>query len=177
MPVTSVARTLLDLAATLRGAQAERAFEQAERLRILDLRAISALLERSRGRVGAPALRAIVARAHPSGPATRSELEARFLDLCRDHGLAAPIVNSWVQGMEVDAVWPDRRLVVELDGFAFHRTAAAARRDRARDRRLTLAGYRVMRFGWHEVAREPQATVSACDRFSAPTAARDERKR
>ena len=80
------------------------------------------------------------------GPApTRSELERRFLALCRDAGLPPPAVNVVVAGFEVDAVWPDRRLVVELDGHAFHGTRAAFERDRVRDASLQLAGYRVLR--------------------------------
>jgi hypothetical protein len=159
VPVTTVARTLFDLAEVLAPRQLERAFEQAERLRLLDLRAINNLARRSRGRHGLRALSALLAERREPAPATRSELERRFLDLCHTAGLPRPAVNIVVSGLEVDAVWPDQRLVVELDGHAFHHTRAAFERDRLRDATLQLAGYRVLRVTHRRLEREP-ATVA-----------------
>jgi Protein of unknown function (DUF559) len=123
----------------------ERVVEEAERLGLFDGRAVERLLARNRGRRGVSALRAAMAVARPDSSWTRSALERRFLDLCRDAALPPPAVNVWVAGHEVDMVWLDRHLVVELDGYAFHRTRAAFERDRARDAALQVAGFRVMR--------------------------------
>lgn len=155
IPVTSVARTLLDLAEVVPFRQLERAFEEAERLRVLDLPAIDQLCARSRGRRGLRPLGCLIAAAQPSVPATRSELERRFLCLCREAGLPTPSVNVLVAGLEVDAVWQSQRLVVELDGHAFHRSRAAFERDRIRDAALQLAGYRVLRLTYRRLEAEP----------------------
>jgi Protein of unknown function (DUF559) len=158
IPVTSVARTLLDLAAT-RPLLLERAFEAADRLDLLDLRAIEHVLERSRGCPGRPALAALLTDHRGPAPVTRSELERRFLDVRRDAGLPRPSTNLFVAGHEVDAVWPDHRLAVELDSHEFHRTRAAFERDRVRDASLQLAGYRVLRVTHRRLETEPQAIV------------------
>jgi hypothetical protein len=88
-----------------------------------------------------------VKRLIPSPPEgiTRSELERRFLRVVEEAGLPAPLMNQRIEGFEVDAVWPEQRLVVELDGWEFHRTREAFERDRERDAVLTAAGWRPMR--------------------------------
>jgi very-short-patch-repair endonuclease len=75
----------------------------------------------------------------------RSDLERRFVDVCRDAGLPLPAVNASVAGFEVDALWPAQRLIVELDGYQYHRTRRAFESDRVRDAELQLAGYRTLR--------------------------------
>jgi predicted transcriptional regulator of viral defense system len=161
IPVTSVPRTLLDLAPTVRQHQLERAFEQAERLRLLDLAAVISLCERSNGHRGLRRLLPLLAQAELPVAETRSELERRFLRLCDDNGLPPAAVNVVVAGHEVDAVWPAARLVVEVDGFEYHGTRAAFERDRARDADLQLAGFRVLRVTARRLSREPQAIASA----------------
>jgi very-short-patch-repair endonuclease len=101
-----------------------------------------------------------------SAPA-RSVLEAQFLDLCRRAGLPHPRVNTRIEGIEVDFAWPAQRLVVEVDGFAFHGGPAAFERDRARDAALTLAGWRVLRFTWRQVTREPERVAAVVGRSMA----------
>lgn len=156
IPVTSVARTLLDLAEVLQPRQLERAFEQAERLRVLDLRAVERVCTRSHGRRGLRALRDLLAEEQIAAALhTRSELERRFLDLCRDNALPIPALNVSVAGFEVDAFWPQARLVVELDGYSFHRSRESFERDRARDAALQVAGCRVVRVTQMRIAREP----------------------
>lgn len=86
---------------------------------------------------------------------TRSSLEDLFGALCRKRGMPAPAVNAKLLGFEVDALWPQQRLVVELDGYAYHRHRAAFERDRARDAALQAAGYRVVRFTHRRLEREP----------------------
>jgi putative AbiEi antitoxin of type IV toxin-antitoxin system/uncharacterized protein DUF559 len=145
IPVTSVARTLLDVAEVLSKPRLERVLEDAERLRLFDLRKLQELLSRSPGRRGVKPLRAVLQSQSGSVPMTRSELERAFLDFCDEVGLPRPAPNVWVEGFEVDGVWPDAALIVELDSFEFHRTRAAFERDRARDTKLQVAGYRVVR--------------------------------
>ena len=101
-------------------------------------------------------LRTVAAQFGPA-PTTRSELERAFLDLCDEKHLPKPQVNQLVCGFEVDLVWPLHRLVVELDGYAFHRTRGAFESDRVRDAVLQRAGFRVLRFTDRRVRQEPDA--------------------
>jgi very-short-patch-repair endonuclease len=160
IPVTSVARTLLDLAAILPLDGLRRAFEQAERMRLLDVRALYAARGRSPRRHGLRALNLLLAEGREPWE-TRSELERQFVEVCREANLPMPTLNALVAGYEVDAVWMCRRLVVELDGYAFHRTRAAFERDRARDGDLQLAGYRVMRITARRLERDQGEVVAA----------------
>jgi very-short-patch-repair endonuclease/predicted transcriptional regulator of viral defense system len=160
LPVTTVARTLLDLAEVIDRHQVRRAFEEAERLRLFDLRALKELARRHHGRRGLAVVNELLAEA-VEPPVTRSELERRFLELCHEAGLPAPQVNTQVAGFEVDMAWPEARLVVELDGHEFHRTRAAFERDRARDAALQVAGHRVLRVTNRRMARERTAVVHA----------------
>jgi hypothetical protein len=164
IPVTSVARTLLDLAEVVDLQRLERAFEEADRLRLLDLRAIDDTISRNPGRHGLKTLRALLHSVHPVTE-TRSELERRFVAFCRDAGLPPPSVNAIVEGFEVDAIWTDRRLVIELDSYEFHHTRAAFERDRARDAALQLAGYRVLRLTWRRLSEEPEAVAATIRRL------------
>jgi len=159
--VTTVARTLLDLADVLRASDVQRAFEEAERQRLLDLSSLDALFARSRGRHGLKTVRAILSDLGPVGE-TRSDLEAAFLRFCNDHGIAPPQCNVLVRGFVVDALWPEQRLIVELDGYAFHGTTRAAfERDRARDADLQGDGYRVARVTWRRLHDEPRALATS----------------
>ncbi|MGI8804124.1 MAG: type IV toxin-antitoxin system AbiEi family antitoxin domain-containing protein [Thermoleophilaceae bacterium] len=160
IPVTSVARTLLDLAVTVAPREFERAFEEADRRGRVSVATVERLLERSPGHHGAGPLAALVAEDRAAAAFTRSELEACFLTLCRDAGLPRPLVNVRVAGYEVDAVWPQERLVVELDGYAFHRTRRAFERDRAKDAVLQRAGYRVVRVTYRMLAKDPAAVAA-----------------
>jgi very-short-patch-repair endonuclease len=165
IPVTSVARTLLDLAEVVPARALRHAFEEAERLRLADVRAIEAVAARGHGRHGVGALAPVLAEARTRPLSdTRSELERRFLDLIESAGLSPPATNVLVEGFLVDAVWPQQRLVVELDGRRYHHTRAAFERDRIRDAALQVAGYRVLRITWKRLHREPHmvgATIRA----------------
>jgi very-short-patch-repair endonuclease len=167
IPVTSVARTLLDLAEVVDGRQLEKAFEEADRLGLLEMRAVESLCARSPGRRGLKPLRRLIeeARAPETG---RSPLEDRVLALCRSHGLPAPQTNVAVLGYEVDALWPDRKVVVEADGWSFHRHRAAFERDRARDARLQVAGYNVIRLTHRRLESEPEAVAAELRRLLCP---------
>jgi very-short-patch-repair endonuclease len=176
IPCTSLARTLLDLAEVVNRRELERACDQAEVLRLFDLYALEDVLERAHGRRGAAALRAVLAEQSTATALTRSELEERFLALCRAAVLPAPHVNAWIAldggGLEADFLWRQQRLIVETDGGHVHRTSRAFERDRRRDQRLVLAGWRVVRFTWRQVVDEPavvDATIRAllCDTRTA----------
>jgi predicted transcriptional regulator of viral defense system len=154
IPVTTLARTLFDLAEVLDQDALERAFEAAERSELLDMRAIELTCERSPGRRAHKRLRCLLASLSSALP-TRSELERLFHRVCRLTDLPLPQVNVLVEGLEVDAFWPAHRLVVELDSFEFHKTRAAFERDRARDTTLLLAGYRVVRITYRRLRDDP----------------------
>jgi hypothetical protein len=159
IPVTGLPRTLLDLAA-VDPSRLGRALEEADRRNLLQLQPLRALLSRSRGRPGAAVLRRGLERlTFPE--ATRSELETRFLELCLEHGLPRPSVNVLVAGHLVDAAWLERRLVVEMDGFAYHRSRAAFERDRERDADLQLAGFRVLRVTAQRLERDRKRLAAA----------------
>jgi very-short-patch-repair endonuclease len=141
IPVTTVARTLLDLADVLNRQALKRAIDEAEYLRLLDMTALIAAVDRNPGRSGAKLLEA----AGGALELTESVLEDRFLAMVERRGLARPRVGAWVAGYRVDFHWPEAKLVVELDGFAAHGTRARFESDRRRDRRLGREGVRTIR--------------------------------
>ncbi len=154
IPVTTVARTLLDLAAVIDRGQLARAVEQADRLRAFDLRAVEAVLSHARRRSGTVALRDVLAEYREPAD-IRSELERRFVALLPRSRLPTPHVNVLVGGFVVDFLWPQSRLVVELDGRAYHTSPRAFERDRVRDAKLQRAGYRVMRITHRRLRDDP----------------------
>jgi len=159
IPCTSVARTLLDLA-TANPRELSGALEQAETLGLFDLAALGDVIARNEGRRGVRRLRSSLAAMTLDGPALRSEFERRFLPIARSVGLGEPLVNHVIRlpegSFEVDYFWSDHRLVVECDGYEFHRDRNAFRNDRRRDRRLAAAGIRVLRYVWEDLA-DPDA--------------------
>ncbi|HSM35638.1 MAG TPA: DUF559 domain-containing protein [Longimicrobiales bacterium] len=158
IPVTIPARTVLDLAATTGEREVERAMAQAERSGLASRTQLQAVLDRHPGRPGTPVLRALLSRV--GGPAlTRSEAEARLLTLVRRARLPDPEANVRVADVEVDFLWRAARLVIEVDGFAFHSSARAFERDRRRDATLTAAGFRVLRTTWRQIVGEPEALL------------------
>jgi Transcriptional regulator, AbiEi antitoxin/Protein of unknown function (DUF559) len=154
--VTSVSRTLLDLAGMLTPTRLERAVERSLALRLFDLRAVQAVIAANPRRPGASTLTRIVAEIHHEPSLTRRELEALMLDLCDAHGIERPQVNVLVDGLEVDFLWRAQRLIVETDGREDHGTPTAFR-DRERDERLIVLGYCVVRLSPRRVVRHPAA--------------------
>jgi very-short-patch-repair endonuclease len=153
LPLTTPARTLQDLATVLPQHELDRATEQAQVLRLATRHEVAA----QPGRRGSRALRAAL-REEPT--ITRSEAERRLLALIKAARLPPPETNVTVHGFEVDLLWRSERLIVEVDGFAFHSTRHAFERDRARDAALQTAGYRVIRFTWRQISDEPHAVVA-----------------
>jgi putative AbiEi antitoxin of type IV toxin-antitoxin system/uncharacterized protein DUF559 len=158
IPITTVPRTLLDLAATIQPHRLERALAQAQRLQLYDHAAITDVIARSNGHRGTGALAAATSREDPKW--TANDYEAWFLALVREAGLPEPVVNASLAApdhppLKPDFCWPTHHLIVETDGWETHRTRAAFEQDRRRDAALTAAGWRVVRFTWHE----PRATI------------------
>jgi very-short-patch-repair endonuclease len=158
LPLTTPTRTLLDIAALIDGRGFERAFEAALTQRMTTRATIARALERAPTRRGSAQVRAILRR-EVEPALTRSEAEERFLALVRRAGLPPPRVNARVGAYEVDFLWAQQRLIVEIDGFAFHSTRSAFERDRRRDSDLQAAGYRVMRLTWRQIIDEPEAVL------------------
>lgn len=158
VPVTSPLRTIEDLAAAADPRALERVVARAERNGAVTPDDLRALAERRRGRPGAARLLALVAR--EGGPAfLRSALEERFRDFLADTGLPAPLFNATVLGREVDYFWARERLIVELDGYRWHRSRPSHSRDRKRDGDFVAHGYRVLRLTWEQVVDEPKRTL------------------
>jgi very-short-patch-repair endonuclease len=154
IPVTSVPRTLVDLAAVLKQRELIKALEQAQRLRLFDLRAIEEVLARSNGRKGAKALRAALAELADEAPDTWSPLEDDFLDFCRHRNIQPPQLNVVIAGFCVDAAWPHKNVVVELDSRTHHTGIHAFEEDRKRDAKLQVAGHRIVRVTRHRLTHE-----------------------
>jgi predicted transcriptional regulator of viral defense system len=159
IPVTSVSRTLFDLAAVLSAQQLEQALNEAEVRQLTSRLSVPDLLRRHPGRRGAAALRAVLDEG--VGGITRLELERRFSSLIDTHCLPRPRRNAHVavrgRFYEVDCLWQSQRVVVELDGRAVHGTRRAFETDRERDRILLTEGWLPMRVTWRQLRDEPEA--------------------
>jgi very-short-patch-repair endonuclease len=143
--VTSLARTLVDLADVLPERRLADVVHESEMKRLFDLRAVERVLERLPGRKGRHKLRRVLSAYRDVQPFTRSRAERLVLEMCEDHGLPAPRTNTWVGSQEVDFYWPEAGLVLEFDGRAVHRTTRAFYEDRRRDRALAARGIHVVR--------------------------------
>ena len=174
VPVTTWARTIVDLADVLPVVRIARLLEQAAINRVYDHDELLATIERLPGRRGSRRLREALARGdHLTPQQTRSLLEAGFLDLVRGAQPPLPQVrtNVWIPGVgEVDALWSTQRVAVELDGARFHAHAGAIERDAAKTRALQHLGYRVVRLRWADVARDPAALVRRLRGLLGPAA-------
>ena len=155
IPVTSVPRTLLDLAATGGRRRLGGAVERCERLGLLDLPALDALLRRRRGQRGAPALRDAL-EIYRDPVFSRARSERLFLDLVMRAGLPRPAINHFVAGYEVDAYWEAERFAVEIDGWAWHRDRASFERDPVKIERLKLSGIEAIRITARRIERSPR---------------------
>ncbi len=163
IPVTSVCRTVCDLAAVVSRSRLERAFNEMEVSGLTDRLSIPDLMRRYPRRPGTVALRSLLEEGQRCG-VTRSELEERFLALLAEHALPRPRLNADLRlhdrFVKPDAIWGDARLIVELDGRAVHGTRRAFERDRKRDRLLLAEGWRVVRITWRQLRDEPEGVVA-----------------
>ena len=170
IPVTSPARTLIDVAPQLTEPEVEAAVNQADKLDRIDPESLRAALDKNRGVSGIATLRKILDRR--TFRLTDSELERRFLRLAGRAGLPPPLTQVRVSGFRVDFYWPDLRLIVETDGLRYHRTATQQSRDRIRDQVHVAAGFTVLRFTHAQVKFEAdrvvktlRATADRCKRL------------
>jgi very-short-patch-repair endonuclease len=161
IPVTTPARTLLDLATVVTPGHLHAAFQEAEVCRLTSPTSLDALLARYPGRRGTTAIKQILEDHHRNGVTVpTSILERRFLSLLDAHDLPRPHINRRSDRGELDATWPEHRLIVECDGFATHGTREAFERDRARDRALIAGGWRVIRVTWRQLTEDAD-TIAA----------------
>jgi very-short-patch-repair endonuclease len=164
IPVTTLGRTLVDLADVVSSRRLERALEDAERLRILNVSDIHPIP----GRRGEANVRALLAQ-NRAPAETKSELERRFARFLRDHGLPWPVFNTLVAGIEVDVLWREQRVVVELDSWEYHgRARKPFEDDRDKDIRLLLAGYRTIRVTSRKLDRPAELAAQLRELLSRP---------
>jgi very-short-patch-repair endonuclease len=165
IPVTTVPRTILDLAATESVDVVGNLLRESEYRLLHDRLSLWDLAERYPGRRGVRKVRAALERLRedPSGR-RRSRLEERFAPFLRRHRLPQPRFNDWIllgdKRYQVDCHWPGTGQIVELDGWEGHGTRTAFREDRARDRALRVAGYSVTRLTWNQLDDEPEVIAS-----------------
>ena len=159
IPVTSVPRTLMDLAIRARPEQLDRLLERAEELELLDQIAVEDVLDRAGGHRGRGKLRRALALYQPDPAFTRSRFEKQFQRLVRAAGLPAPSMNYNAHGYELDAYWPECRFAVELDLFETHGSRAAFERDRLRHEELKLLGIEMIRVTKPRLDSEPNAVL------------------
>jgi very-short-patch-repair endonuclease len=164
IPVTSVARTSLDLAPLVRFRSLRRALRRSEDLRVFDLDDYRSVLARNRGHRGAHALERALAIYEPPR-LTRSELERELLAALDGSGLPEPSTAFVVAGYELDIYWPELRFAVELDVYATHGSHEPFEEDRLRDEDLKLAGVELTRVTGRRFEREPRQVVERISRL------------
>jgi very-short-patch-repair endonuclease len=157
IPVTSAERTLLDYAATATANELDRAINEAQVQRRVSVHSLNEQFSRYPTHRGTTALKKAI-RTDPK--LTRSEAEWRLLQLIRKARLPEPETNVRICSWEVDLLWRAERVVVEIDGYAFHSSRSSFERDRRKDAELTARGWRVIRITWRQLTREPEATVA-----------------
>jgi hypothetical protein len=171
--VTTVARTLLDLAAVVPVRVLERALDQAEILRVFDFIALSDQLRRNPCHPGAGGLRKTLGAHHAGSTVTESQLEEAFFAFCRAGEIPLPEINRHVNLgdggtlIRPDAIWREQHVAVELDGERFHLTRRAFQEDRIRDQRLVAAGWRVIRTTWRQLTERPHELAAVLGRLFA----------
>lgn len=172
IPVTSVARTLVDLAGAVNAASLARAVHEAEVQRLLDVDAIAAVMARLPRRRGVARLRRLLS-ASDSNVSSEAFVNA-FLRLCSRHGLPTPRVSRHLDALErpveADIVFPDQRVIVELDSEQYHHTRRNFHSDRRRDSALAAEGWLTVRLTWHRVTRESAEVATELRRILASRA-------
>jgi len=153
LPTTSVEQALLDFAATAPLERLRFALANADYREVLDIPALQVIA--GNGRKGSTHLRNAMKRHEPKLARTRSHLERLFLPLCERAGVPLPDeLNVYVEGVLVDAVWWERKLVVELDGKNNHSSWAQIQNDRSKELRLRAGGFEAVRYGRRQLEEE-----------------------
>jgi very-short-patch-repair endonuclease len=154
VPVTSVERTIIDLSRTIKGRRLEHVIDLADQSRRVDFDDLRA--------ANSASLQAVL-RTYDPAP-TDSELEEAFLQLCDDHDIPRPETRAQIEGYRVDFLWRGERLVVEVDGYRYHRAPSRFEADRERDVVLIANGWRVLRFTWRQIAHRAAWVAAAVTR-------------
>jgi very-short-patch-repair endonuclease/predicted transcriptional regulator of viral defense system len=157
IPITSVARTLVDLAGRSTINEFARACHEAGVIHRTTPAQVKAVLARRPSTPGAAKVRAVMLG---EVNVTLSRLEAAFLKVLRDAGLPLPITNRPAGGYRVDCRWPDHRLTVELDSYQFHNSRYAWEQDRRRERQARARGDEFRRYTWYDVVEDRRAMVA-----------------
>jgi very-short-patch-repair endonuclease/predicted transcriptional regulator of viral defense system len=171
LALSSPARTLIDFAADASTKELERALAEARALEHVNDRELSRALERvPANHRGVASMRSLLAR--QTGRAlTRSDGERMILSLIEAAQLPPPLVNVRIKGFTADFLWPEHRLVLEVDGYRFHSSRSSFESDRRRDQVLIAAGYRVIRVTWRQLEEEPLAVITRVAQALAARAA------
>jgi len=163
--VTTVDRTLLDLASIATEKQLRNAVAEADRQQLLDVPSLTALCASRPGRRGTADLTRIARERRGPISSTRSPPERLFLRLCMQRGLPTPASNVPLAGYEADFFWPAANLVVEIDSYGYHRSWPEQEADRAKDAALQVAGHNVLRYTEETLLAEPDAAFSQINHF------------
>ena len=158
LPVTPVARVLMDHAATAGLDELRRALSEADYRGLLDVRE----LERrsGRGHGGSATIRRALERHQPRFAQARSDLEIVLIRFCEHYGFPMPNVNVMVAGHEIDAVWEAQRIAAEVDGGPAHSGVKAMEGDRDRDLTVRAHGYTVLRYTWRQLTERPHEVAT-----------------
>jgi hypothetical protein len=167
IPVTSLARTILDLAVDSRERTVRRYIRQADDDKTFDLRVMEDLLGRTKGHRGRAKVLAALEIYDETPAFTRSGIERRFLEVVKEAGIPTPAMNLFVAGYEIDAYWADHRFGVELDIYETHGSRLSFEEDRERDDELLHSGIETTRVTGPRLAREPDAVVESVRRHLA----------
>jgi very-short-patch-repair endonuclease len=163
IPVTAPARAIIDVAGEASAIELEHAIAEAYALKLVTDRQIEAAIGRAPYRAGVGVLRAELRR--EGGPQwTQSEGERQMLKLIRSAGLPVPRTQERIAGWPADFLWPEQRLIVEVDGYPFHSGRRAFERDRRRDQAHIAAGYTVIRVTWRQLTNEPLVVITTIAR-------------
>jgi very-short-patch-repair endonuclease len=172
IPVTSVPRTMFDLAGMLKEREVERAWNEMEVRKYTDPLSVPDLMERYPGRKGSVVLARLAGRKTLPVGITRNDLEEAFLALVDRHGLPRPRMNVHIplrgRFYEIDCFWEELRVAIELDGGGAHGTTRAFQKDRERDRILLAEGYRPARITWDQLQHTPTEVADDLRRILTP---------
>ena len=176
IPVTRPVKTLLDIALELPENRLERAINEADKREVIDPETLREALKDHAGEPGVRPLRRILDK--HTFRLSDDELELLFRPLASAAGLPTPLTKVEVNEFEVDFFWPDLGLVVETDGWRYHRTPATQTRDALRFQTHTAAGLTPLRFSHYQVKYEPDHVLNilrktvALARLPAPSLSR-----
>lgn len=165
IPVTKPVRTLIDLATELAPKALERAVNEADKHDLIDPESLRLALDSHAGEPGVRPLRTMLDRL--TFRLSDTELEVLFRPIAAKAGLPTPLTKEMVNNYEVDFYWPDLGLVVETDGWRYHRTASAQTRDALRDQTHTASGLTTLRFSHYQVKYEPRHVCEILARTAA----------